>query len=81
MSALPPKADIRRLSWDVRFVPIADIRPFTQLSSVPDVETVSGSVALSRMPTALIVLFFGLGCRICRPQAEVSYAPPQLLPR
>ena len=26
MSALPPKADIRRLGCDVRFVPIADIR-------------------------------------------------------
>ena len=27
MSALPPKADIRRLGLDVRLVPIADIRP------------------------------------------------------
>jgi len=26
MSALPPKADIRRLGCDVRFVPIADIQ-------------------------------------------------------
>jgi len=27
MSALPPKADIREQESDVRFVPIADIRP------------------------------------------------------
>jgi len=27
MSTLPPKADIDRASWDVRFVPKADIRP------------------------------------------------------
>ena len=27
MSALPPKADILRGGLDVRFVPIADIRP------------------------------------------------------
>ena len=26
MSALPPIADIRQCRWDVRFVPIADIR-------------------------------------------------------
>jgi hypothetical protein len=26
MSALPPKADIGRARWDVRFVPFADIR-------------------------------------------------------
>jgi hypothetical protein len=26
MSALPPKADIRRRDWNVRFVPKADIR-------------------------------------------------------
>ena len=27
MSALPPKADIETQSWNVRFVPKADIRP------------------------------------------------------
>jgi hypothetical protein len=29
MSALPPKADIGTQSWNVRFVPEADIIPFT----------------------------------------------------
>jgi hypothetical protein len=29
MSALPPKADIGERSWDVRFVPIADIAHYS----------------------------------------------------
>jgi hypothetical protein len=32
MSALPPKADIGRAHWDVRFVPKADIEPLIRLS-------------------------------------------------
>ena len=32
MSALPPKADIRRLDCDVRFVPKADIDPYARFS-------------------------------------------------
>ena len=31
MSALPPKADIRYRDWDVRLVPIADIRHYGSL--------------------------------------------------
>jgi hypothetical protein len=31
MSALPPKADIAKRRWDVRFVPKADYSPLTAL--------------------------------------------------
>jgi hypothetical protein len=30
MSALPPKADIAKHYWDVRFVPKAEVEPTTQ---------------------------------------------------
>jgi hypothetical protein len=32
MSALPPKADMCGATWDVRFGPLADIRPICPLS-------------------------------------------------
>ena len=41
MSALPPKADIQRMSWHVRFVPIADMspRPRSYYSSMPSIKS------------------------------------------
>src|SRR5262252_11024740 len=36
MSALPPKADIGTQSWNVRFVPIADITPRSERSLLFD---------------------------------------------
>ena len=35
MSALPPKMDIDRHEWQVRFVPKASIPPFIQVADVP----------------------------------------------
>jgi hypothetical protein len=33
MSALPPKADIAERDWDVRFVPEADMAPYSIILS------------------------------------------------
>jgi hypothetical protein len=45
MSALPPIADIRRMSWHVRFVPRADIRTTrfleTQAECIPTINRTS----------------------------------------
>jgi hypothetical protein len=49
MSALPPKADIAGLQFDVRFVPKADIRPlFDRLFEGREARWAA------RLPTALI---------------------------
>jgi hypothetical protein len=51
MSALPPKADIAECDWDVRFVPKADIAPYSIISSAR-----ADNVGGTSMPSALAVL-------------------------
>ena len=48
-SALPPIADIRRMSWHVRFVPIADMHHGTRCAWHLDLSLAAASQWLSRV--------------------------------